>query len=99
LSRLPPYSSSSCQTNYNLNGYFQYRLSHCVGRSSQATTAAVEKSGLSLTHRIQDTLVAVAQRETLGFNARLAVGSHPGIALIFNGIFDGTEIQGVVKTP
>ena len=43
--------------------------------------------------------VAVAQRETLGFNARLAVGSHPGIALICDGIFDGTEIQGVVKTP
>jgi hypothetical protein len=34
---------------------FQYRLSHRVGRSSQATTAAVEKSGPSLIHRIQDT--------------------------------------------
>jgi len=34
---------------------FQHRLSHRVGRSSQATTAAVEKSGPSLTHRIQDT--------------------------------------------
>ena len=33
----------------------QHRLSHRVGRSSQATTAAVEKSSHRLTHRIQDT--------------------------------------------
>jgi hypothetical protein len=32
-----------------------HRLSHRVGRSSQATPAAVEKSQPSLTHRIQDT--------------------------------------------
>src|SRR5450631_3460540 len=34
---------------------FNCRLSHRVGRSSQAMTAAVEESHHSLTHRIQDT--------------------------------------------
>src|SRR5450759_18312 len=37
---------------------FHHRLSHRVGRSSQAMTAAVEKSHHSLTHRIQDTPAA-----------------------------------------
>ena len=44
---------------------FDHRLSHRVGRSSQATPAAVEKSQPSLTHRIQDTPAYVVKDDLL----------------------------------
>jgi hypothetical protein len=54
---------------------FHHRLSHRVGRSSQATPAAVEKSFPRLKHRNQDTPERRDTGEVLEATARYPLSS------------------------